>query len=139
VKLSLDSKPVLTAVKTSLNPNCVELIQREASILKALKHSLILKLRRDIVDIPDHRSGIMIEFAGKGSLAVHLPPSDRRLKGGNRITKVIVGIGIVMQYLHSQDVIHNDLKLDNMLSDWDWRAHIADFGHSILRYKRDIH
>jgi hypothetical protein len=45
-QLLLDSKSRLTVVKTSIKSNCAELIQREASILKTLKHPLILELRR---------------------------------------------------------------------------------------------
>jgi serine/threonine protein kinase len=33
--------------------------------------------------------------------------------------------------LHSQNVIHRDLSLNNILLDWDWNVRIADFGHSI--------
>jgi hypothetical protein len=131
VKLSLDSKSNLTVVKTSVKPNCAELIRREDSILKTLKHPLILEPRRHIFDTPDHNSAIVTEFAGNGSLASHLPPSKCRLSGANRITRIIVGIALAMRFVHSQDVIHRDLKPDNILLDWDWNVRIADFGHSI--------
>jgi aurora kinase len=53
-----------------------------------------------------------------------------RLSGANRITKIVVGIALAMRYLHSQKVIHRDLKPDKILLDWDWIVRIADFGHS---------
>jgi serine/threonine protein kinase len=73
VELAFDSKSNLTAVKTSQNSNLAELTRREVSILKRLKHPLILEFREHISDPPEHDSAIVIEFAGNGSLASHLP------------------------------------------------------------------
>jgi hypothetical protein len=41
--ISWDSKTNLRRVKTSLNAKCVKLIQQEASILKTLKHPLVIE------------------------------------------------------------------------------------------------
>jgi serine/threonine-protein kinase len=132
VRLSLDSKSRLTAVKTSLNPKYSELIRREAVILKTLKHPLIVKLLGDISDTPDHNSVIVTEFAGNGSLANHLSQAKYHLISSNKIARIIVGIALAMRFLHSRYFIHCDLEPDNILLDWDWNVRIADFGQSIL-------
>jgi TPR repeat protein len=131
VKLSLDSKSNLIAVKTSQNPDGAELIRREASILNTLNHSLSLKLQEYISDTRDHNSAIVTEFFWIGSLANHLPPCECRLSGANRITRIIVGIALAMRFIHSRGIIHRDLKPDNILLDLDWNVRIADFGLSI--------
>jgi serine/threonine protein kinase len=131
VKLSLDSKSKLTVVKTSVESDHREFIRRDASILQTLKHPLILELRGYSSDTADHNSAIITEFVGNGSLASHLPPSKCGLSGANRITRIIVGIALAMRFVHSNYVIHRDLKPDNILLDWDWNVKIADFGHSI--------
>jgi serine/threonine protein kinase len=130
VKLSFDSKSHLNAVKRSLNPGYAELIQREAVILKTLKHPLVIELQEHISDTSEHNSVIVTKFAGNGSLTNHLSSSKYHLKGANRITKIIIGIALAMRFVHSQDIIHRDLKPDNILLDWDWTVRIADFGHS---------
>jgi serine/threonine protein kinase len=43
---------------------------------------------------------------------------------------VIVGIALGMQYLHSHDIVHRDLKLENILLDDHNRPLITDFGLS---------
>jgi serine/threonine protein kinase len=118
-------------VKTSLNPKFAELIQREAVILKTMKHPLIVELLEYISDTPDHNSAIVTEFAGNGSLANHLSSTECPLSGANRITRIIVGIALAMRFIHSRGFIHFDLKPDNILLDWDWNVRIADFGQSI--------
>jgi TPR repeat protein len=136
VKLSIDSKSNLTVVKQSVKPDCVELIRREVSILKTLKHPLILKCCGHIFNTPDHNSAIVTEFAGNGSLTYHLSPSKCNLSGANRITRIIVGIALAMRFIHSKNVIHRDLKPDKILLDWDWNVRIADFGHSTSPVER---
>jgi TPR repeat protein len=138
VKLSLDSKPLLLAVKTSLNPNLAELVQREADSLKTLKHPLILELRWHASENRDQNATIVTEFAGNQSLAGHLPPSRSCLSGPNRITKVIIGIALAMRFLHSRDIIHRDLTPKNILLDWNWNVQIADFGRSSSPHKPDL-
>jgi TPR repeat protein len=136
VKLFVNSKGCQSVIKTSLNPNGVKLIQRESSILSTLKHPLVIQLQEQISMRHDHNSGIVMEFAGNGSLANHLESIQSsnkcRLRGANRIARIIVGIALAMRYLHSQDIIHRDLKPDNILLDWNWNVRIADFDHSVL-------
>jgi TPR repeat protein len=131
VKLSLDSKSQLIAVKTSLNPRFAELIRREAVILKTVKHPLIVELVGDISDTPDHNSVIVTEFAGNGSLANHLSSAKCPLSDSNKIARIIVGIALAMRFLHSRGFVHCDLKPENILLDWNWNVRIADFGQSI--------
>jgi serine/threonine protein kinase len=138
VTFALDSQSHLTAVKTALSPDHADLIRREAAILKTLKHPLILELREDISETIGRSSAIVSEFAGNGSLANHLPPTNYPLTGANRITKIVVGIAFAMRYLHSRGVIHRDFKPDNILLDWDWNVRIADFGESTLADNPDI-
>jgi serine/threonine protein kinase len=131
VTFSLDSKLGFTAVKTSLNPNFVELIRREAVTLKTVKHPLIVEFLGDISHTSGHNSVIVTEFAGNGSLANHLSSAKYHLISPNKIARIIVGIALAMGFLHSRYFIHCDLKPDNILLDWDWNVRIADFGQSI--------
>jgi serine/threonine protein kinase len=84
-----------------------------------------------ISDALKYSSAIMKKFAGNGSLASHLPPMKCRLSAVNRMTKTIAGLVRAMRFLHSQGIIHRDLKANIILLDWGWNLRIADFGYNI--------
>jgi serine/threonine protein kinase len=121
----------LSAVKTAVNQNGLELLRREADILNKLNHPLVLELQQYIPKKVDGRSAIVTEFAGNGSLATFITPLTYQLRGANRIAKILIGIALEMRFVHSRAVIHRNLKPANILVDWDWNVRNRDFGHSI--------
>jgi serine/threonine protein kinase len=79
---------------------------------------------------------IVMEYMCNGSLENALvevsegcPPS---FWTHENITVMIVGIIQGMIYVHSNDVVHGDLKPSNILLDDKYRIHICDFGKSAL-------
>lgn len=121
----------LLAVKCPVEMEAARLTSREIQIQEKLNHPLVLRL----LDRSQFQfSTVVSEVMGNGSLANHLP--DRpgtelcRLRGGTRIAKIVVGVALAMEYIHSEGVVHGDLTPDNILLDWDWNVRIADFGWS---------
>jgi serine/threonine protein kinase len=111
------------------------MVPREATIHEKLKHPLVLEFRERRSEIASYNSVIVSEVAGNGSLASHLPSAEGalqcQLRGETRIAQIIVGIVLAMRYLHSRNVIHRDLRPDNILLDWYWNVRLCDFGHSL--------
>ena len=112
-----------------------ELIQRvknEVSIHSTLDHPNILRLFHFFED--DRNVYLVMELAEQGELYKLL---KKRASAGNipfseeqaaRYARDIVN-GLV--YLHSQGIIHRDLKLSNILLTSDDTAKIADFGLAV--------
>lgn len=124
--------------------NPMNLIRREIAIMKKLDHPNIVTLV-EVLDDPHGDSLYMIlEWCGKGAI---IPVSwddddeqDENISSGTEglgsryseeecrlfFRDMILGI----EYLHSQGVIHRDIKADNLLLDEDDVVKIADFGVS---------
>ena len=83
---------------------------------------------REIEGIPT----IFSEWMAKGSLESHI--KDRTLYDGTReeVRERLLDIAIQfargLHYAHENDLIHQDVKPDNLLLAEDWTAKVSDFG-----------
>ncbi|GAB9476341.1 Serine/threonine-protein phosphatase 6 regulatory ankyrin repeat subunit, partial [Globisporangium polare] len=68
------------------------------------------------------------EVADKGGLLDYLKRDGNERKTWQKLYEVALGV----QYLHEQNIVHNDLKCDNILIGGDERAKVMDFGLSCI-------
>ena len=98
---------------------------REANLAVKLIHSNVIKLF-GITYVKPKRLGIVMEFAEHGSLDNWIGKIDP-----DKLTKTALGIIDGLEYVHSQKVIHRDIKPKNILmfgAKDDMIPKIADFG-----------
>eukprot|EP01121_Diplochlamys_sp_Union-15-3_P011889 TRINITY_DN3489_c0_g1_i4.p1 TRINITY_DN3489_c0_g1~~TRINITY_DN3489_c0_g1_i4.p1 ORF type:complete len:488 (-),score=46.21 TRINITY_DN3489_c0_g1_i4:4-1467(-) len=99
------------------------LLYQETNNLRPLLHPNLVLFLHSI----NERFIILTEEMSRGSLrkAIHNPELkfDEIL-----IIKISIDISRGMNYLHSQGLIHRDLKSGNVLLDDYWRAVVCDFG-----------
>ncbi|KAJ1961782.1 hypothetical protein GGI12_003050 [Dipsacomyces acuminosporus] len=99
-------------------------IKREIAALKAVDHSYIVRLH-DIIET-ERYIGIVIEYASGGELFDHIL-AHRQLKETDAcrlFAQLIAGVS----YLHAKQIVHRDLKLENLLLDRNRNIKITDFG-----------
>ncbi|OHS97778.1 CAMK family protein kinase [Tritrichomonas foetus] len=96
----------------------------EMKIMKDLNHPNIATLY-DVVEEED-RVSLVMEYASNGSLQTRLP-----LKDEETIFKYFSQICDAIEYLHEvQNIVHRDLKFDNILLDKYDHVKLVDFGLS---------
>ncbi|XP_047320226.1 receptor-like protein kinase FERONIA [Impatiens glandulifera] len=107
----------------------------EIETLSKLRHKHLVSL---IGYCNDGREMILVyEFMERGTLADHLYKNKRNRSGDvtpltwKERLNICLGAARGLEYLHNntvQEVIHRDVKGENILVDMNWVAKIADFG-----------
>ena len=117
---------ILDKIILSETPEDLELVYQEISILKIVKHKNIAQLY-EILETPKHIF-IIIEYCeGKDLMDYILTKSKLTEIESLKIFQQLIN---TLLYLHSQNITHRDIKIDNMLLDKNKNLKLVDFGLS---------
>ncbi|CAN6209103.1 unnamed protein product [Urochloa humidicola] len=109
---------------------------READIISKLHHPNILALYGVVSNGPGATLATVTEFMVNGSLKKVLLRKDKYLDWRKRVM-LAMDAAIGMEYLHSKDIVHFDLKCDNLLVNVKDPSRpickVADFGLSKMK------
>lgn len=118
--------------KTNLNKNKLKMIVCEKNILKKLNNQFIVKLDYCFQDPLSFF--LVLEYVNGGDL-YNLIHNNKNLLGNIDVVKYYFNqLIIAIDYIHSNNVIHGDLKLENILLTKSGLIKVADFGTSVLFY-----
>lgn len=81
--------------------------------------------------IEDTKINIIMEFCHNGDLNTYIKKQNNKLFTENFIWKIFIQICLGVQYLHSRNIIHRDLKSLNIFLNKDKDAKIGDFGAAL--------
>lgn len=96
----------------------------ENRVLRKIKHPFLIQWIRSFQT--NDQLYFVMEFANGGDLYYHL----RKEKTFDESRVVIYGAELVMalSYLHESGIIYRDLKLENIMIQWDGHLKLTDFG-----------
>ncbi|XP_027358073.1 LEAF RUST 10 DISEASE-RESISTANCE LOCUS RECEPTOR-LIKE PROTEIN KINASE-like 1.2 [Abrus precatorius] len=123
------------AVKRLYENNCrrVEQFMNEIKILARLVHPNLVSLY-GCTSRHSRELLLVYEYISNGTVADHL--HGGRAKPGNFPWHIRMNIAVetasALKYLHVSDIIHRDVKTNNILLDDQFRVKVADFGLSRL-------
>ncbi len=122
----LDREVALKLLNVFKASNSVEArrLRRELQITQRLKHPHIITIY-EFGEI-NERFYLAMEYMAKGSLAQYFAnPMSICLRDS---AKILRALGSALDYAHSHDVVHRDLKLENVLIGERNRPMLSDFG-----------
>ncbi|EPR79174.1 Serine/threonine protein kinase [Spraguea lophii 42_110] len=109
-----------------VNANNIMYLELERKVLKQVStanHPFLMQMKYCFQDPQNVYFGT--EFLSGGDLFYHALQGEFSL---NRVKQYACEILLGIGYLHSQNIVYRDLKLDNVLLDNDGHVKIADFG-----------
>ncbi|XP_033928060.1 LOW QUALITY PROTEIN: MAP/microtubule affinity-regulating kinase 4 [Melopsittacus undulatus] len=112
--------------KTQLNPTSLQKLFREVRIMKGLNHPNIVKLF-EVIET-EKTLYLVMEYASAGEVFDYLV-SHGRMKEKEARAKFRQIVSAV-HYCHQKNIVHRDLKAENLLLDAEANIKIADFGFS---------
>ncbi|KAK2846938.1 hypothetical protein Q5P01_009937 [Channa striata] len=112
--------------KTQLDEENLKKIFREVQIMKLLKHPHIIRLYQ--VMETERMIYLVTEYASGGEIFDHLVAHGRMAEKDAR--KKFKQIVAAVHFCHCRNIVHRDLKAENLLLDHNLNIKIADFGFS---------
>lgn len=102
------------------------LVISEIDLMTSLYHNHIIRLLQ-VVDTK-HKTFLVMEYAAKGSLRKlvnkHGPLDEEEARS------IFRELCLAVNYIHSQNIAHRDIKAENVLLDWEGHVKLSDFGLS---------
>lgn len=115
--------------------------QREVSVWYKLDHPNITKCigaTRQIGILPSSNSACIItEYLCGGTLKSHLIKHRKRKLPFETVLRLALDVARGLRYLHSKNIVHRDVKTENLILDENGKVKIADFGVARLQ-ARDL-
>ncbi|KAM6933464.1 serine/threonine-protein kinase SIK2 isoform 2-T2 [Xenentodon cancila] len=110
--------------KTQLDAVNLEKIYREVKIMKMLDHPHIIKLYQ--VMETKNMLYLVTEYAKSGEIFDYLAKHGRlsELEARRKFWQILSAV----EYCHNRNIVHRDLKAENLLLDGHMNIKIADFG-----------
>ena len=119
--------------KLTINSENMKKIMYETNLMQKLNHPNITKILEMFED--DKYILIIMEYINGGNLFSFV---KKRRKLSEKIAKflfkqIILGI----KHIHSKNIVHRDIKLENILIDLNNRVKICDFGIGVILRSED--
>lgn len=113
--------------------------EHEVRILRRLRHSNIALLKEVIDDDEDGMLYMVMTYASRGAITtLHEYDVQRQclpcdvVRPIRSLVKYVKQLADALRYMHSQRIVHNDIKPDNVLLTDDDRILLVDFGEAEL-------
>jgi len=111
-----------------MNKEQIEEVKNEAKILSSLNSKYVVKYLESFV--LNNNLNIVMEYCDGGDLSLYLKENIKTGKflPEEKIWKIFIQICLGINYIHSKNILHRDLKTMNIFLMKDERVRIGDLG-----------
>ena len=110
--------------------NLSKTIAKEAELLRKMDHKNIVKLY-DYIEGP-HNSYLVMEYCGPVSLRMFLDTTENSFIQESEAQLIFSELARALIYLHSENIVHRDIKLDNIMVGACGQVKLVDFGLAMV-------
>jgi serine/threonine protein kinase len=128
--IHLHTEAAIKVLTARLSDREIELFRHEASILARFNHPNIIHMLDFGLEEKEHRPFLVMQYAAHGTLHQRHPEGCRVPLSLVRL--YVKSIAAALQYAHDRQVIHRDVKPDNMLIGDQEEILLSDFGIALL-------
>jgi tRNA A-37 threonylcarbamoyl transferase component Bud32 len=108
---------------------CRRNLEMEIEILSKIDHENIVKLHAAIN--AHHHFFLVMDYVSKISLFEFIEHQDNKRVSESFARAIFKQLVSAIHYLHCQDIVHRDIKLQNVLLTPDVHIKLIDFGYSV--------
>ncbi len=126
--LRLKTQAAIKVLYTALEEDDIESFLREAQTVARLKHPHIVRVFD--FDVQDHTPYLVMDYLPNGNVRRSHPKGT--VLPLETIVSYVQQVASALQYAHDQQLIHRDVKPENMLLDQDNSIVLSDFGIALM-------
>ena len=105
-------------------------VRNEIHVMEQIEHPNIIKYQETIY--MNDSVNIVMELVENNSLVEYLRAQKGKKASEDNVRVIMKDILKALTYLHSKNIVHRDLKLENILISKDMRIKLIDFGFSTM-------